>query len=90
MVSWEGVEGGSKENYEQHSTGMFIQSWRGGQSTIWALWLLSIMHTRGTKVIKNNAILETLHLYESDDRRISEQQLIRNDKHARQFESTFV
>lgn len=25
-VSREGVEGWSKENYEQHSTGMFIQS----------------------------------------------------------------
>lgn len=29
LMAREGVEGGCKENYEQHSTGMFIQSWRG-------------------------------------------------------------
>lgn len=29
LMAREGVEAGCKENSEQHSTGMFIQSWRG-------------------------------------------------------------
>lgn len=29
LMAREGGEGGCKENYEQHSTVMFIQSWRG-------------------------------------------------------------
>lgn len=29
LMAREGVEAGCKENSQQHSTGMFIQSWRG-------------------------------------------------------------